>query len=60
MRVIRVGFYIKLGDYIEMTQHVNGLIEKALEGMLWRPGTWERLALGEVVIGGGLGQSGTA
>ena len=33
-----------------MTQHVNGLIEKALEGMLWRPGTWERLDLGEVVI----------
>lgn len=42
-----------------MTQHVNGLIEKALEGMLWRLGTWKRLDLGEDVIGGGLGQSGT-
>lgn len=31
MRVIRVGFYIKLGDYIEMTQHVNGFGEK-----LWK------------------------
>lgn len=54
MRVIRVGFYIKLGDYIEMTQHVNGLIEKALEGTLWRPGTWERLDLGEVLDSQGL------
>ena len=50
MRVIRVGFYIKLGDYIEMTQHVNGLIEKALEGTLWRPGTWKRIDLSEDVI----------
>lgn len=32
-----------------MTQHVNGLIEKAWEGTLWRPGTWERLDLGEVL-----------
>ena len=33
-----------------MTQHVNRLIEKALEGVLWRLGTWKRLDLGEDVI----------
>ena len=33
-----------------MAQHVNGLIEKGLERMLWRPGTWKRIDLGEDVI----------
>lgn len=48
MQVIKFGFYINIGNcidffplklHVEVVQHINGLIEKDLENMLWRLGT---------------------